>query len=274
MREVRVASRGPLARVEGFRGTVHAVFARSVYLVPTSGPLLVIHDAAHGHTPTSCLVDDARPADWGVRPGDRAAGRLGRLRVGDVVLDARHTRLWQPAPAPHTASPAPRRDRLAGTCGRADARVGAACRRLSGALARGDAPEARGALAALVGAGPGLTPSGDDAAVGLLAVLHRALPTAPVAGPLDLVRAIVPSLLHRTTTISAHYLTLGRDGWFGEHLTVLVDACLRGNGVEPALVARVLGIGATSGADALVGVDAGLSLVGALLRTRGLEDAA
>ena len=277
MDDVRVASIGPLTRLDDFRGAVHAVFASSVYVAPMSGPLLVIHDSAHGHTPTSCLVDAARPIEWGLRTGDRAAGGLGRLRVGDVVFDARHARVWRPAPTVRTPWPSPRASLHALLCdaaGEALQRLALPCQRMVSAFADGLAFEVAAALAPLLGAGPGLTPSGDDAIVGLLAVVHGARAGAPVAGVVDLACAVVPSLLHRTTPISAHYLRLALDGHVGEHLTALVDECLRGAEIDDALVEHVRRTGATSGRDALVGVHAGLSLIARLCRKRVLAGVA
>jgi hypothetical protein len=75
-----------------------------------------------------------------------------------------------------------------------------------------------------------------------------------------MVQSALPPLLARTSPISAHYLRLALAGHVGEHLLTLVDACLGGS-APPELVARVRATGATSGADALVGVDAALGLL-------------
>lgn len=91
----------------------------------------------------------------------------------------------------------------------------------------------------LIGLGPGLTPSGDDALVGALAVLWTRRPA--------LHRKLSVSILghlRRTSLIGAHYLWLAVHGQFSE----AVHMALNG---EPDSLLRS---GATSGADAMVGI--------------------
>ncbi len=267
MLDAVVASAGPLARVDALRGVVHAVFPTSVYVEPSDGPFLVIHDQAHGHTPTSLIVHGARPAEWGAVPGDAVVGLRGYLRIGAMVLDVRRVRAWRPRPvARHvrTVTVEPLATLVCATTSDAFERISPDCLRLAAALAAGDADAVAACARVLVGNGPGLTPSGDDALVGLLAVLHRSGSDAIAVSARTLLGACIRPLLGRTTTISAHYLRLAFDGHFGEHLTNLLDA--RGSGVDVLadLVARVRDTGATSGADALVGVVSGLRLLGEL----------
>lgn len=100
-------------------------------------------------------------------------------------------------------------------------------------------------LAALVGAGEGLTPYGDDVVCGWLAA-HRSagLPT-PEAD------AQVRALLHRTTTLSA---TLVECALHGEALPEL-GAWLRARGTdaEPAARHALTAVGHTSGRGLLAG---------------------
>lgn len=262
MRDAVVTSTGPLVSICGLRGVVHAVFPSSLYVEPTEGPLLVVHDATHGHTPTSLIVPGARAARWGAAAGDAVAGRSGYLRVGRMLLDARGARAWRPRAARVGSAASPRllaalvHEQAAGS-----QRLGADCRRLAAALAAADRVQAASCTAALVGSGQGLTPSGDDALVGMLAALYRAGGGAPALRCRQLLASCIRLLLGRTTTISAHYLRLALDGHFGEHLTDLIDHLVPGAVPDPDLVARLRAIGATSGADALVGVLGGLQLI-------------
>jgi hypothetical protein len=128
------------------------------------------------------------------------------------------------------------------------------------ALARRDADRVTRGVASLIGRGPGLTPSGDDALVGLLAVLHRLGPARD--GSLELLGPAVAAHLHRTGDSSAHYLRLAVAGHLGERLIALRDALATDDAVDAA-VAAVVATGATSGADALLGVDGGLRLLAA-----------
>lgn len=270
MSDAVIVSAGPLARVDGLRGVVHAVFPSSLYIEPHVGPLVVVHELAHGHTPTSLLVACARPPDWGVAPGDAVAGGPGRLRVGSALLDARGARVWRPPPVRggDAASASPF---IADTID--DDALAADCRRLAAALAADDRVRTRACTAALIGRGPGLTPAGDDALAGLLAVLHRG-GGAPARRCRESLAACVQPLLARTTPISAHYLRLALEGHFGEHLTHLVDGAAAPGGPRPELIARVRGIGATSGADALAGVRAGFELLAALATPEPAQEAA
>lgn len=273
MRDLPVVSVGYRAAVDDLRGVVAAVFEHAVYVARPDDSFVVLHAAAHGHTPTSILVDDARPLAWGIRVGHRAAGRVGRVRIGPATFDARQAARWCPPAPPRGAVPGGGQARLAGptllagptrlaglsasTQGfEAVARLRVPVRALVRALDTARPRDLVAALHALVGAGPGLTPSGDDAIVGFLAVLARGGATRQ----LSMVQSALPPLLARTSPISAHYLRLALAGHVGEHLLTLVDACLGGS-APPELVARVRATGATSGADALVGVDAALGLL-------------
>jgi hypothetical protein len=134
---------------------------------------------------------------------------------------------------------------------------------LEHALARRDAECVASCVASLVGLGPGLTPSGDDALVGLLAVLQR---LAPAGAPwlAQLLGPVVACQLDRTADISAHYLRLAVAGHVGERLIALCDALAAGTDDEAqAAAADVVASGATSGADALLGVLSGVRLVAA-----------
>lgn len=107
------------------------------------------------------------------------------------------------------------------------------------------------AVLASVGLGVGLTPSGDDALVGALCVLSAfgARPALPVSVLLG-----DPSGGARTTDVSASYLRLAADGVFSPSLVAVVAALGEGPTALHDAVADELRFGATSGADALVGI--------------------
>lgn len=94
-----------------------------------------------------------------------------------------------------------------------------------------------------LGLGPGLTPAFDDACVGAMAA-RKAL---GVAAPFRL------GALESTTDVSARYLRLATEGYFGEPLCALVAALFGHGAPEPAL-AELTAVGATSGLDMLAGV--------------------
>ena len=107
-------------------------------------------------------------------------------------------------------------------------------------------------VAALVGRGQGLTPSGDDALAGALLVAHALGRSAPLAHA-------VRARLHATTAVSAALLDAAVDGFAARDVVALVDAALAGDdaGVG-ALLPRVLALGHTSGRDLVTGVRAAL----------------
>jgi hypothetical protein len=284
----RPVSRAYLVAAGDFSGTVHSVFPTACNIA-VGDQLITVQDAAKRHTPTSVRVAAYGPGSWApsVRVGDRAVQRAGVLSFGRHALHVGRVPVWAPGPVAHWApASSSTRHRLAQlSAARADhLRAGAHTAapeleldaRALAALLPGtrpepgtagrasDAPGLEPAVARLVGAGPGLTPSGDDVLVGLLAALSRGghgCPWAAVAS--DRVGEIVLRYAHRTTDISAHYLRLAARGHVGEPLSDLLDSLVTGLPAEALLdrASDVLSVGASSGADALLGVLAGLDAV-------------
>jgi hypothetical protein len=203
----------------------------------------------------------------------------GTLTVGSWCVDLLETPLWDPEPLlarwPQTGSEFVAIAAVA----HAQARVGARIDRLCDAIRSGipaanksavdagiddaadddaiDGAAIDDALRALVGFGPGLTPSGDDALVGLLAALYHS--PGPAQGWRVALGHAVPALLHRTSDVSAHYLSLAVDGHFGEAVLEAAEHVFA-RCAEPHRL-RLLGFGATSGADTLAGLLSGVRLV-------------
>jgi hypothetical protein len=129
--------------------------------------------------------------------------------------------------------------------------VAAVRRWLAAALARVEAPPP--AIDALIGLGPGLTPSGDDFLCGAMAALHY-LHRADVASRLA---AIVLPRLSATNLISAAYLRCASTGDASSVLFDVLD-CL--HAADELLLAQRLDavdrVGHTSGWDCLAGAGA------------------
>ena len=220
---------------------------------------------------------------WGVVPGDTVSVGAGRVRLpsADVVAARVHH------PARVTSPPHP--DRVNSFRGHLDAEVvhsirwGGLARAVGldpgdGALAdlahdlaaaalagRPVAPHLRG----LIGAGAGLTPSGDDAVAGVLLALRS-------AGELESVDRLASDLLPllpSTTSISAALLRAAAEGYAVPEVVTLVEAIHGSTNrkpgpvppdsgpsdgwfrlVDPRLVERVLAIGHSSGRDLISGV--------------------
>jgi hypothetical protein len=113
-----------------------------------------------------------------------------------------------------------------------------------------------GALARVVGRGPGLTPAGDDVLVGILAVLTLSPSSLSCARAARSMGRMLGPLLPTTTEISGHLLRQACDGCFGRAVHELVFALIEGGTRErlDACVLRVVAMGATSGADTCAGV--------------------
>jgi hypothetical protein len=133
------------------------------------------------------------------------------------------------------------------------AAIGAAAGALTAAAEAGR-PLA-GAVAALVGLGPGLTPSGDDFLCGFVAAARARHPA--LLGPLE--AAAVPAL-PRTTALSAFLVRSAFRGFWPAPLVDLGDALARGE--EPAALEALEALcrlGHSSGADLATGFLAGLA---------------
>ena len=96
-----------------------------------------------------------------------------------------------------------------------------------------------------IGLGPGLTPSYDDACVGVMAVFAAADRDAPFM--------ITDDDLAGTTFVSARYLRLAREGYFGEAIVRVLEAVGTGRDVRRRAL-ELEWIGATSGRDILFGM--------------------
>jgi hypothetical protein len=121
-----------------------------------------------------------------------------------------------------------------------------------------------GELAALVGLGVGLTPSGDDVLVGALAGFDLASECSPVARPLRqaLVESLPVPLEARTTRLSAQMLRAAADGLYPEPVLDLLHALASDHGSQPPVERAAVALshlGHRSGRDTLLGLAAALS---------------
>lgn len=246
-------------------GTVHSVFSSS-FNVMLGGQLLHVGGAG---TLLSCIGLTV-PADAlaqmlvALRPGDLVVARAGLLRLYDRAgvheLDARSAEVVEcRLPAIGVDEPVSwalaRLEALRpeGRCGLPlDARAVAHLGALSGPAPT--AGELAQAVEYLVGRGQGLTPSGDDLLLGYAAACAAA--GRDVSG---LVRAMCDAR-DRTTDVSAAYFDAFAHGWvnpvYGE---LMVAAIRRDAAAFDRAAARILSIGHTSGADALVGMRLGFA---------------
>jgi hypothetical protein len=260
---------------------------RSVVNISTADGLLTVASPEGGGLPNGILADLG--PDWrqiGLHSGMAVFASGGAIRVPDAGLEIQFdgaTR-WSPRLRPSAdaagIAAAHWRRRAGATREMARGRVSAAgfgsllredvtyepvgilgvarpiLSELAAALEAGDRTRAAEVAARLIGLGPGLTPSGDDALVGIEAALHAL--ARPSAGFMALANDNVEG---RTTALAATLLRHAGAGEFAERLHTLLAALL-GSDDEgiPAALDRAVAWGATSGTDCLLGVLIGLDV--------------
>lgn len=248
-----VAGRFARDALDGGEGRVCAVFRRSFYLRVAdrgaAGRFVCVGDASLGRGPLNALVSDFRaPA------------------LGEAIRVAMHgCRLWQP-PATGDVAGAD----LAALRQAAGGRVpkeglgGLIIGRHNGvsihaqpALEALDAWLAGNELGpqaeALIGLGPGLTPSGDDYLGGMLVALRACGRAAQGAA---LWRWLEPRLAARTSAISAAHLAAAAEGEAHEALHLCIAELFTKNGAWNAVLPQLDAVGHCSGWDALAGAAA------------------
>jgi hypothetical protein len=235
-------------------GRVHSVFERAVNIEWPDRRLLALHGPGLLLAPFAAAVDLVERLR-GLRVGAPVAIEPRRLVVGDLVLSCRHAAVVDcsvEASGDPTAQPPPH---LLSWRGRhspsLDSASGIAAREQlsAGIRERNDAGLIAGAEA-LLGLGEGLTPSGDDCLVGALAVLHHVDPEWRRRRAV--VRPLVGAAQERTTAFGREFVLHALAGRFSEPVLAVLRAA------RPAprrrAVARLLALGATSGADTLSGM--------------------
>ena len=240
-------------------GVVHSVFAGALNLA-MDGELWTVLDAPRPDLPFGIRLEGGAPAGW----GGAVAGALARvsgdgsLSVGRLSIDCRHASRWLPSPWGRPAAGiAARLDAVEALAApRAWSGTVAMARTVTGALTRPDDQPLAECVRAVVGRGPGLTPSGDDLLVGMLAMLLS--PAAGLVGDQHgtrLVAAIAPALAS-TTDISRHLLVQASHRLFGRTLHELGAVLMAADATKrvPGALLAALATGATSGADACLGL--------------------
>jgi hypothetical protein len=193
---------------------------------------------------------------WGVQQGDSVLVGDGVVALRDVRIEVRRT--WRPTRMPDAGL----RERVPGGGPGGRWQVAAVQLATDALAGRGTS----GAVAALVGAGPGLTPSGDDALCGVMLGLRLAGRQEAVGRVWDDVRP----RLGATTTLSASLLREAVDGYALPDLVRLGEALVAGD--RPAVTDATRGlaaVGHTSGLDLLAGFWGALEAAGLATASAG-----
>ena len=229
------------------RGAVHSVFGRAanvLFSLPGGDRLVTLADPALGGLPDSVRLPRAEIRR--LAPGMPAALSGERLALGDRMYPLRRL------------GAEPFLLRRLGRPRQADAFF-ALTEEMRTGFSLIPPQRRRSALWALctenavmyLGLGPGLTPGFDDACVGAMAVFRAAGEEAPFRF----------SDLSVTTLVSARYLTLASEGYFGEAVLRVIGA-LFGDGPLKEPVEALKAAGATSGCDMLLGMRKALRALG------------
>ncbi len=259
---------------------VIAAFERSFYAEDGDGRLACFLGEGAESGPLHVLCRDWRgPEAAGVRPGTVFTRADARLSSPGLVIKTGPHAVWRPAPFPRFAAEPFRRGfaalraalpaaapprslpallflRQGGLPADADpltkALVDAAAdgtRRLLDWL---EHPAAAPAWApALLGLGPGLTPSGDDILAGVLLALHAVGDAAAVAIMAPPLRDLSPAA---TNPISRAHLLAALDGAGAAAFHDLLTGVLTARTDVSPLLERIARVGHSSGWDALFGI--------------------
>jgi hypothetical protein len=246
-------------------GQVHSVFTHAVNLKVGDELWTVTDRGGHDAAFTVRLAGAALPGDLGARPGDPVYVRSRHIRAGTAVIDARTAVRWTPARYGVDLSGLSQRAAELEAAARPVAWAGSWP--LAGGVAEALAAGCRGdlddAVGRTTGRGPGLTPSGDDVLVGILAVLTAPGVEArcePVAARL---RSALTPTLAATSDISRALLRQASQGHVSRPVWELARALLSGSPTASFSQARadVLSTGATSGGDTCAGLIAACQLL-------------
>jgi Protein of unknown function (DUF2877) len=266
-----------------FNGAVHSVFRQACNIRLDDGRLLALLAPQLGNVPHGVRLD--LPAGFGfvrqVAVGQRVGCRADVLRVagGGLSVDLGTARAWR---GDLPAAGVERKSRNVARAWRAAWRtlrenrsrrqspevelMSRAVRRQGMRLARAarhlQSDEAADALDRLIGCGPGLTPSGDDLIVGVLAGFWSTTGHDPAQRAFlrDLCAAVAAAAV-ATGDVSRAYLTHAIHGRFAEPLATLAARICEGGDpdcVERATIAA-LRVGHTSGRDSAFGLLLGLA---------------
>jgi hypothetical protein len=290
LREVTPAHRafalsyGPeveVLRAESAEGTILTILSNALYLETSEGLIVCIaaEDAENG--PLTLRVSGLPTLLASLRASNQHTFRANGhgIRIGDAVyVEWEQAPAWSPVQPGHLATELARRAaaeelaRVKPVFARSDPGISqvesrtreklqAGTEALRAAILSFDSAEMSGAAIALIGLGPGLTPSGDDIVMGAAAMLvwRARLGGFPPDSLEFLVATIREEAPHRTNRISARLLEYACRGVLYAPAMELGTALLAGDISGVGVPAeRLLAIGSSTGMNMAAGLAAGL----------------
>lgn len=256
--------RGRLDAAPARAGHVLSAHASAVNLSWHDGRLLALHGPGWLGAPFAAAL--AAPARFDrLAPGTPVRRQGAAIALGALAVEWSDAALvdLRPGPAPGPAAGAAL-GRIAREASRGSplaGGLGAGSRRqLAAGIARRDRARFLEGARGLIGLGPGLTPSGDDCLVGVLAVLQSREPAWLASAP-RVRAAVAAAAVEGTSPVAAEFVRCALEARFAEPLTALLAAA---DAAGARAAAAELGRhGATSCADTLLGVWLALTALGA-----------
>jgi hypothetical protein len=275
----RIETIGPCAAAaltDGARGEIGAVFERCFYAV-IGGQWLCLVPKGGGAGPLNATAGEPSFGDLAgrLRVGYRAIVREGALAAGPFIFSFSGANRWRPEPprawsgetvarglmqlrqtiAARALPPeglAPLLKPQAAFLNPVARAAQAPLQHLRTMIAKnGNARPDATPLIPLLGLGPGLTPSGDDAIGGALIALHL-LGETRLRDRLWI--ALSPLAKEATGSVSLAHLSAAAEGFGHEVVHRLANAIVAGDSDLRDALGAVEAIGHTSGWDALVGI--------------------
>lgn len=251
-------------------GRVHSVFRRAVNVVLDGTLVTFVPDAGAG-LPDSIVLTAADFAILGQTSCDepvlKRSGTIAipqsriTIRIGDNHRDNAFPLGGKLAPAAERIERWERiRCDLAGFRAEMPPEVEQRSAELANALGYRDLPACERIAASLVGLGSGLTPSGDDVLLGVLAVLRFLTESGATSPFFTMFAAAVVKLAEgNTTDVSLKYLRCAGQGRFSLPLIAGVRSFYEaGHAIDMVNLERLVSTGDTSGSDMLNGIVLGI----------------
>jgi len=264
-------------RLSGLSGRVHSVFDRAVNVVTRKAGMMTLACSAAGNGPGTILIDSDCIPPGLAQVGDPVHVDARRVLMRDgysVILGGAKPWLGRLQIYPTDTAKLGRNVRTSRALLRREGRPGGLlaarthdnrfsrmasrllqreARGLSSALRRGDRLGIAAHTRGMMGLGPGLTPSGDDHLVGVLAALN--VPGHPDGVHLRAMAAAIDGNAGTTNDISFAALSRAIAGRVPERTIDFIASLMRGSDLDvAATLRRVLQIGSCSGTDIATGV--------------------
>lgn len=261
-----------------FVGRVHSIFSKAFNIKTEEDELISIVAAEKLNGPNRILIKLPGDNDFTtleIKEGTRVVGTTQKISIdnGNFLISLREAKKWSSKVEIEEKTLSSRvRDNLFGSFPQKDfstkqerssisQELRIRIQELIASIKERDSAKISKNIKRLIGFGEGLTPSGDDFLVGLIASLYF-LGNSKSQHLLKKIKRIINLEKEKTTFLSGKFLEYACQGRFPETILDLIEAIFseNGEGTEEA-ARRCLDFGATSGRDTLLGVVEGLGLI-------------